>query len=227
MKFQRKTAYYPQPTHEFNLPAGWTCPWADNCLTKADRHTGKQIQTGRDYRCYAAAAERFPSARDSRWHNFEEVKRLLKTTPTDQPFDIPARATHIRIHGSGDFFNQNYFDRWLVTARANPPIKFWAYTKSIGYWVARLHDIPDNLTLQASRGSKQDHLIDAHSLKCAEVFPNIDDVPATMQIDTDDTLAMHPGPSFALLDNFTNHHQATDQRIAEHNRNAARGGTRR
>ena len=99
MKFQRKTGYYPQPTHEFNLPAGWSCPMAVDCLTKADRDTGKLVKTGPGYRCYAAVAERFPSVRDTRWANFEEVKRILKDP--DALFDIPARATHVRIHGSG------------------------------------------------------------------------------------------------------------------------------
>ena len=43
MSFTRKTDYYKQPTHEFNLPAGWACPFADACKTKADRDTGRLI----------------------------------------------------------------------------------------------------------------------------------------------------------------------------------------
>lgn len=214
MKYQRKTTYYPVTTHEFNLPAGWTCPFADDCLTKADRDTGKLVMVGPGYRCYAATAERFPGVRDSRWDNFSWVKEHLKT---NDPFPVPEKATHVRIHGSGDFFNQKYFDRWCETAAANPDVQFWAFTKSIQYWVNSMDKVPDNLVLQASRGSKQDHLIDEHDLKCAEVFHDFEDVPEGMPIDFDDTYAMVKGPSFALLENFRNKDQANDERIKRHN----------
>lgn len=214
MKYTRKTTYYRQVTHEFNLPAGWSCPWAENCLTKADRATGKRVATGTGYVCYAAVAERFPSVRGTRWANFEAVREHLRDV--DGPFPVPRRATHVRIHGSGDFFSQAYFDRWLTTARAHPDVKFWAFTKSIGYWVARLGEIPPNLELQASRGSKQDELIDRHGLKCSEVFATVEDVPPGMWIDTDDLAAQTPGGSFALVDNFTTDPD-TPEKIARHN----------
>lgn len=217
MKYQRKTTYYPQVTHEFNLPAGWSCPGADNCLTKADRDTGKIVMTGSGYRCYAAVAERFPSVRESRWANYRYVREHLKT---DHPFPVPSRATHVRVHGSGDFFNQAYFDRWCVTAAAHPDVHFWAFTKSINYWVASMDKVPSNFVLQASRGSKHDHLIDQHGLKCAEVFHRLEDVPAGMPIDFDDTAAMHPGPSFALLENFSNRDQTSDPAVLAHNMSA-------
>ena len=217
LRYSRKTGYYRQVTHEFNLPAGWTCPHASGCLTKLDRDTGKRSKTGPEYLCYAAVSERFPSVRDSRWSNFEAVKELLRA-PGNDPFPIPPRATHIRIHGTGDFFTQRYFDRWLTTAEANPDVRFWAFTKSPAYWLAREGQTPPNLELQASYGGKQDHLIEAHGLKHALVVPNMGAVPEGYPVDYDDWYAQNPGPSFALLENFSNHDQPNNPAVIAHNR---------
>lgn len=224
--------YYPQPTHVWNIPAGWTCPWASNCLTKADRDTGKlttRPDRNRDgskklpdgettYICYAARAERFPAVRDSRWHNFEVARMHVNEA---EPFTIPEKATHVRVHGSGDFFNEAYFLLWMETARLYPDVTFWAFTKSIHLWVNNLDEVPPNFALTASRGSKMDHLIDEHGLRAAEVYYDIRDVPEDMVIDFDDREPMNPlAPSFALLENSTNTNQREDEAIAEHNKRA-------
>ena len=215
LKYQRRTGYYPVPTHEFNLPAGWACPGADGCLTKADRHTGKRVIGGDEYICYASSAERFPAVRDSRWDNFQAARHWLRTT--NDPFPVPARATHIRIHGSGDFFNAAYFRRWCDTAAANPDVRFWAFTKSVNYWLDNADHVPPNLEMNASLGSKFDNEIREHGLKSARVVRRIEDVPADMPIDYDDSYAMHPGPSFALLNNAYYRDQPNDPRILAHN----------
>ena len=46
----------------------------------------------------------------------------------------------VRVHDSGDFFSQEYFDAWLEVARGRPRTRFYAYTKSLPFWVARLGD---------------------------------------------------------------------------------------
>ena len=196
MKFQKKKTYYPFPVYEFNLPTGHSCPFAKDCKIKVDRETGKFDTIGKVYRCYAASAERFPGVRKSRWTNYKD---MLK----GKAIEIPKDATHIRIHSSGDFFSQKYFDTWLKVARQNPNVKFWAFTKSIQFWVNRLDVIPKNFTLQASKGSIQDNLIKEYDLKFAEVFPTLESIPKGMPIDTDDSLAMSGDKSFALLDNFS------------------------
>ncbi len=71
--------------YHFSLPSGHTCPGAKNCLTKADRATGKLTdqQTevdGITFRCYAAGMEnRFPKVRASRWRNFDLLKERKST----------------------------------------------------------------------------------------------------------------------------------------------------
>jgi len=194
MNFQKKKTFYPFPVYEFNLPAGHSCPYAKECKIKVDKETGKFDVTATTYRCYAAPAERFPGVRKSRWENFEAMK-------SGEDIVLPKDATHVRIHSSGDFFSQAYFDKWLEVCRKNPTVKFWAFTKSVQFWVNRLGQIPENLTLQASRGSYQDDIAKKYNLKYAEVFSDIKDVPADLPIDVDDTFAMSGTQSFALLDN--------------------------
>jgi len=196
-KFTKNAKYYSGIVHEWNLPTGHTCPFADECLVKVDRHTGKFENKSNAYRCYAASAERFPSARNSRWSNFELVKS------GNQPA-LPKDAKAIRIHASGDFFNQPYFDMWIDIAKANPVIEFWAYTKSLKYWVQRIGSIPQNLELTASYGGRNDELIAQHNLKFVRIYKSKKDVPDGIPIDTNDDCARSKSiKEFALIDNYT------------------------
>jgi hypothetical protein len=129
-KFIKKKTYYTGVVYEWNLPTGSSCPFALECKVTVDRISGKfDVEKGA-YRCYAASAERFPAVREHRWKNFDLVKN--SGIPT-----IPKDCNAIRIHMSGDFFNQKYFDMWVQLAKDNPNIEMWAYTKSLQYWVNR------------------------------------------------------------------------------------------
>lgn len=163
-----------------------------------DKDTGKFNTIGKVFRCYAASSERFPGVRSSRWKNYNDILNGID-------IQIPKQAKNIRIHGSGDFFSQEYFDKWLTVCKNNPDVNFWAFTKSVQFWVNRINDIPRNLTLQASKGGLQDHLIEQYNLKYAQVFNSIQEVPVWMKIDTNDDLARFGTESFALLENFSNH----------------------
>jgi hypothetical protein len=201
--FSGPMPYYKDTVFEFNLPAGHTCPQASECLLKADRFTGK-MTNGKDqiFRCYAAMNERFPSVRDARWNNLEKIRKSKNIVDLISS-SIPAKANRIRIHGSGDFFKQSYFDAWLEIARLHPKILFWAFTKSVQFWVKRLDDVPKNLILQASRGGKQDSLIDEYKLKSATVYKTIALAKKSgLPIDVDDKYACSNRGSFALVDNF-------------------------
>lgn len=194
--FVLKNGYYRGKVHEFNLPTGVTCPFALECKVTVDRYTGKFDIYDGQYRCYAASAERFPAVREHRWSNFDFVRDGGK-------LEIPQRCQSIRIHASGDFFNQDYFDSWLVLARENPSVEMWAYTKSLRYWVKRIDEVPNNLILTASYGGRNDELIEEFGLKNVRVYKRIEEVPADRPIDTNDDWARTPGVNFALLDNHT------------------------
>jgi hypothetical protein len=196
MKFIKNTKYYQGIVYEWNLPTGSSCPYALDCKVTVDRETGKFKNESTEYRCYASSPERFPAVREHRWKNYDHV---LKNEKPILPNDCKA----VRIHASGDFFNQSYFDMWLEICRENENIEFWAYTKSLKFWVNRLNEIPNNLELTASRGGRQDELIDQYDLKNVVIFRRLEDVPEGFPIDYNDNCARNKQiRQFGLLDNF-------------------------
>lgn len=110
MKFVKNTKYYRGTVYEWNLPTGSTCPFAKECKVTVNRETGKFTNQSNQYRCYAASPERFPAVREHRWKNFEWVRAGNKPV-------LPKDCKAVRIHASGDFFNQAYFDLWLDVCR--------------------------------------------------------------------------------------------------------------
>ena len=203
LKFNRGNAKLGRDIWTFSLPAGFSCPGALECLSKANRETGK-ITDGADtkFRCFAASDEaQYKNTRNQRWHNFE----LLKGKSSEQMVkliqdSLPKKAGLIRIHVSGDFFNQNYFDAWVEVVRKNPGRTFYAYTKSLHFWMARRDEIPENLALNASHGGSYDWLIEKYQFKSAKVvFSEKEAEEKGLKIDHDDSLAYHSRDSFALL----------------------------
>jgi len=196
----------------FSLPAGYSCPFAQQCLSKADKggeeigDTGKKIQDLGQFRCYAASQEvQYKNLRKQRWQNFD----LLQGNSSDEmaeiinksiDYHLPHGTKVFRIHESGDFFNQDYFDAWIKVARAHPETTFYAYTKSLKYWISRLDQMPNNLILNASRGGRNDDLIDKYKLKYVEVVYSPEEAAQKhLRIDLDDSLAWRQTEPFAQL----------------------------
>ena len=192
----------------FSLPAGWSCPHAEICLSKADPSTGKITDSPQvEFRCWAASLEaRLPNIRANYWSNFDEL-RAMKTVNemTDSLLEpLPASTRVCRVHVHGDFYNQTYFNAWLEVARQRPSTLFYAYTKSLPYWVERLGEIPENLELNASLGGVHDGLIRKHGLKSAQVVMHPDAAENLgLPIDTDEWYAALGQVNFALLLNGT------------------------
>lgn len=182
------------------------------------------------FRCFSASAEAaFPTVLKARWHNLNillnhggakagGLQKLIEE-------DLPRSAKTVRIHVGGDFYSQAYFDAWVNVASARPSIKFYAYTKSIPFWVKRLGDIPPNMVLTASRGGKYDKLIDAYGLKEAIVILDPEEAEAMgIEIDHDDTKAMTDDvQKVALLIHGT---QAKGSLAAEAKRNLDKRGVK-
>lgn len=171
-----------------NLSAGVSCPGAEKCLAMV-RHGKIWDGPKQEFRCYAASVEAlYPQVFKNNKDNLDLIKGKAKDelVPLIQN-SLPIKKGTIRLHASGDFINQDYFDAWIEVARCNPNILFYAYTKSIHFWVNRLGWIPKNLVLTASYGGKYDNLIEAHSLKNANVV--LHPSQAKNNIDHDDSLA--------------------------------------
>ena len=84
---------------------------------------------------------------------------------------MASKATHVRIHDSGDFYAQSYVDAWVNIAKALPGVVFYAYTKSLDLDYA---SAPGNLRIVQSEGGKLDAQIDyskPHSRIVADNVP--------------------------------------------------------
>jgi hypothetical protein len=192
-----------------SLSSGWSCPFANECYSKADPETGK-IQDGPNtvFRCFSASQESlYPAVRKQRLHNFNIMKSLKTVEEMVQMIQssLPkikksGEGKIVRLHVAGDFFNQKYFDAWLTVAKNNPDRIFYAYTKSLQYWVNRIGEIPANFKLNASKGGKLDELIEQYNLKYAEVvYSELEAMEKGLEIDHDDSHAYDYNHSFALL----------------------------
>jgi hypothetical protein len=179
-------------TATFSLPAGYTCPWAKDCLSMADRVTGK-ITDGANikFRCFSATTEcRLPSVRNARWNNLEILKRAesIENMGILIQESIPKGFTKVRIHVSGDFFNEKYFLAWLNVAINHPEIIFYGYTKALKFLVKYKNEIPPNFRFTASIGGKNDSLIKKHNLKYADVVFSVKEANEKgLEIDHDDS----------------------------------------
>ena len=134
----------------FAIPAGYSCPHAGVCRTTADRTTGEitdhppGCSEARGYRCYAAMEEaRFPTVRKARWHNFDQLKAARNIYVDQHPgdptkyylamkdlimasLDAQPHRDLVRIHSSGDFWNEHYMKAWMLVAKERPNQKFYA-----------------------------------------------------------------------------------------------------
>jgi hypothetical protein len=190
--------------YSFDMLSGHTCPFADQCLSKAILVDGKRkIKDGPNtvFRCFSASQEvQYTNVYNLRNGNFQALRSL---STDDMAYAIahamPDNAGIVRIHVGGDFFNLKYFLAWCKVAIDNPDLLFYAYTKSLNYWLkaAAVDAIPENLVLTASRGGRLDHLIDEHNLRESVVVKSVEE-----KIDHTDELAAIPSlrhQSFALL----------------------------
>ena len=188
----------------FPLPAGHTCPAAKDCLSRADRVTGK-VQDGPEtiFRCFMASAEaRSPSLRNLVWHNLGLVKDAL-VDGVDACADLiceslPKKFDIMRVHVGGDYFSKKYLQAWIEVAKRNPDKVFYSYSKSLHLF--KEFALPENLVLTASRGGKHDDLIDLHGWKEAlVVYSEQEAIDKGLEIDHEDTHAAFGKENFALL----------------------------
>lgn len=195
----------------FSLLSGWTCPFAKECHSKVIKVDGKsRIKDGPHtlFRCFSASGEAlYPNVYNSRKRNTDAIKACTskKQIVTLLQDALPTKAKNniVRIHVGGDFFNQRYFDAWLQLTKDNPNTIFYAYTKSLPFWIKRMNDIAVNLVLTASYGGYQDKLIEKHNLRFAKVVFSVEEAKKLkLDLDFDDHHAYDPDKkdvSFALL----------------------------
>tara|TARA_B100000212_G_scaffold271535_1_gene210965 strand:- start:157 stop:879 length:723 start_codon:yes stop_codon:yes gene_type:complete len=206
----------------FDLPAGKTCPMANECKSFVVMNAkGKtELKDGENniFRCYAASQEnQYPNVYKARKYNHDLILKSLmndngiKSNTIDLinksiQKHITKNIDKVRIHSSGDFFNGEYLRVWLSVARLNKNLKFYCYSKSLHLFGTNV-SIPDNFFLTASMGSKMDRLIHAGYFKRYAIVVNSEDeaikkgvehIGKPYEIDKDDSHCFKPDP-FALL----------------------------
>lgn len=112
----------------WELPSRITCPYSTPLCKR---------------KCFARNSERFPQNKQSRVNNYEQS--LLDTFETTAIEAIThfihlekniGKSIIVRLHTSGDFYSQHYFDKWVRIAnhfKETPHILFQAFTKSVRY----------------------------------------------------------------------------------------------
>ena len=144
-----------------------TCPFAKDCVKY----------------CYAQKGNytRFPKIQEL----MEQKYKISKTNtfiPLMNEEIRKKKATHIRIHDSGDFYSPTYLQKWLDIATQNTNVIFYAYTKSIKFFIDGLK-LPKNLKIIFSEGSKTDDLINVNKHRHARIFKSKELLNAAGYID--------------------------------------------
>ena len=147
-----------------------TCPFAGGCQKY----------------CYAQKGNytRFPIVQEL----MEQKYKISKTAdfiPLMNEEIQKKKATHIRIHDSGDFYSPIYLQKWIDIAVQNTNVIFYAYTKSIKFFIDGLL-LPKNLKIIFSEGSKIDNLIDVKKHRHARIFKSKELLSAAGYIDASD-----------------------------------------
>ena len=197
--------------YSFALLSGFSCPFAKECLSKAvENSEGKRtIKDGPDteFRCFSASQEvQYTNLYNLRKNNFDSLRKLDTVELVKEILEaMPKDLGVCRIHVAGDFFNEKYFLAWLTIAKMFPQKLFYAYTKSITYWLhnqSLVSSLP-NFILTASYGGKADPLIEANNLRASKVvFSEQEAEDLGLDIDHDDSHAADPelkNQDFALL----------------------------
>ena len=199
--------------YSFDLLSGFSCPFAEKCLSKAVLIDGKRkIKDGpkTEFRCFSASQEvQYNGVYNKRKKNYDNLKLLndganiAERMAEEIDYALPQNAGIVRIHVAGDFFNAEYFRAWMIVASMNPTVLFYAYTKSLQYWVDNLDFMPYNMVMTASRGGRLDYLIEQFNLReTVVVFSEQEAEKLNLAIDHDDSHAARPslkGNDFALL----------------------------
>ena len=140
----------------FNLPAfksadGFAvCPQASTCALVCYARQGHYV---------------IPRVSTPREHNLAMVRAALDDNTLIDTLVADIESLHmawtrIRIHDSGDFFEERYLRAWAEVARRTPWMQYYAYSKMIALLNVLRPELPPNLHIVQSAGGKQDALMD-------------------------------------------------------------------
>ena len=120
-----------------------TCPGASACRGVCYAKQGRYLM---------------PNVRDARRRNLDESMKDSFVLDAVADLGYYARRGYnvVRLHDSGDFYSQEYLDKWAAIAAAVPGMIFYAYTKNLRLTFDAL---PANLRIVQSLGGLHDNLV--------------------------------------------------------------------
>lgn len=107
--------------------------------------------------CYAKqGAYVFPVVQKARKRNLKlsQQKNFVSLVVAD--LLRMRKVNTVRLHDAGDFYSQEYLEKWYEIAKALPELTFYAYTKSLHLDFSKR---PKNLRITQSLGGKYDKLV--------------------------------------------------------------------
>jgi len=182
-KLKKTSLMNNQRVYNFGIPAQSTCLWAGECKAF----------------CYASKGA-------YAWSNVKPAfERRLDCTKTNDfiPMMIgeilSKKATHIRIHDSGDFYSREYLHKWFKIMDSLPHVEFYAYSKSLPLFTNER--LPSNFTLIKSLGGKADDSIDMSKDRHARIFRSQTalELAGYVNASNDDLQAIGNNPKIGLV----------------------------
>lgn len=157
-----------------------TCPNASKCIKGCYAQMGAYVWTN-------VKAAHNAKLQLTRQLNFvqlmiDEINSKLKKS----------KNVYIRIHDAGDFYSQEYLNKWIdiINNFKDKSVIFYAYTKQVAMF--KQVNLPKNFIIIYSYGGKQDNLIDKSKDRHSWVFESTSELESTNYVNAsdDDMLAL-------------------------------------
>lgn len=152
-------------TMTFSLPRGQTCPGAGACR----------------WWCYANKGRfSFPTVADCHQRNLDLTRSGMFVATIVKELQAKRKLpAAIRIHSSGDFYDQAYLDRWCWIARVFPTVLFYCYTTSLHLNWSAWDALPNTNRVLSAGGSTTGTKLRAYARRVQRAVVHVvPDVPA-------------------------------------------------
>jgi hypothetical protein len=180
------TKLKPDGIYSFGIAPMFTCPAADSCQKY----------------CYACKGNyaRFTNVLESLIKAYELTEQANFVELMVKAITKKKGLKYVRIHTEGDFYNQEYLNKWTRIMRLCPNIQFYCYTKSLHLDWSEALALPNFKRIQ-STGGKYDDLID-YSQPHARIFKSAEALKQSNYVDSSESdlvAATSKSPNIGLI----------------------------
>ena len=199
LKMSKGNKKLSKDTLILSLPAGRTCPGANNCksFVEINKDNKRILKRGNDciFTCFAASEElRYPNVYKSRKYNFDLINGYVLNNDLKGLTELinesirakKKNVNKVRIHESGDFYHPLYLEAFKDVAKMNKDLIFYCYSKSLKLFLN--NELGSNFFLTCSYGGKYDYLIKDNFERFSKVVFSVEEATRLgLSIDKDDS----------------------------------------